>query len=94
MPRKIVLYAVYSCTGSGSLQVQAELVSCACVGGLYYAGLHLISFEIFLLVYQTTPPCFIKLMTNEKGTRHIQEPDDLIEHRVKGEVESLMASKY
>ena len=32
-------------------------------------------------------------MTNEKGTRHIQEPDDLIEHRVKGEVESLMASK-
>ena len=53
MPRKIVLYAVYSCTGSGSLQVQAELVSCACVGGLYYAGLHLISFEIFLLA------CFI-----------------------------------
>ena len=32
-------------------------------------------------------------MTNEKGTRHTREPDELIEHRVKGEVESLMASK-
>ena len=32
-------------------------------------------------------------MTNEKGTRHSREPDELIEHRVKGEVESLMASK-
>ena len=32
-------------------------------------------------------------MTNEKGTRRTREPDKLIEHRVKGEVESLMASK-
>ena len=32
-------------------------------------------------------------MTNEKGTRHTREPDKLIEHRVKGEVGSLMASK-
>ena len=32
-------------------------------------------------------------MTNEKGTRHTREPDELIEHRVKGEVEPLMASK-
>ena len=34
-------------------------------------------------------------MTNEKGTRRTREPDELIsiEHRVKGEVESLMASK-
>ena len=32
-------------------------------------------------------------MTNEKGTRHTYEPDKLIEHRVKGEVEPLMASK-
>ena len=32
-------------------------------------------------------------MTNEKGTRHTREPDELIEHRVKGEVGSLMASK-
>ena len=32
-------------------------------------------------------------MTNEKGTRHTREPDELIEHRVKGEIELLMASK-
>ena len=32
-------------------------------------------------------------MTNEKGTRHTREPDELIEHRVKGELEPLMASK-
>ena len=32
-------------------------------------------------------------MTNEKGTRHSREPDELIEHRVKGEIEPLMASK-
>ena len=32
-------------------------------------------------------------MTNEKGTRHTREPDELIEHRVKGEIEPLMASK-
>ena len=32
-------------------------------------------------------------MTNEKGTRYTREPDELIENRVKGEVESLMASK-
>ena len=32
-------------------------------------------------------------MTNEKGTRHTHEPDKLIEHRVKGEVGPLMASK-
>ena len=32
-------------------------------------------------------------MTNEKGTRYTREPDELIKHRVKGEVESLMASK-
>ena len=32
-------------------------------------------------------------MTNEKGTRHTRESDELIEHRVKGEVEPLMASK-
>ena len=34
-------------------------------------------------------------MTNEKGTRRTREPDELIsiEHRVKGEVESLMAGK-
>ena len=32
-------------------------------------------------------------MTNEKETRHTSEPDKLIEHRVKGEVEPLMASK-
>ena len=32
-------------------------------------------------------------MTNEKGMRHTREPDELIEHRVKGEVGSLMASK-
>ena len=32
-------------------------------------------------------------MTNEKGTRHTREPDELIEHRIKGEVDSLMASK-
>ena len=32
-------------------------------------------------------------MTNEKGTRRTREPDELIEHRVKGEVGSLMASK-
>ena len=32
-------------------------------------------------------------MTNEKGTRHTREPDELTEHRVKGEIEPLMASK-
>ena len=32
-------------------------------------------------------------MTNEKGTRHTREPDELIEHRVKGEIEPIMASK-
>ena len=32
-------------------------------------------------------------MTNEKGTRHAREPDELIKHRVKGEIEPLMASK-
>ena len=32
-------------------------------------------------------------MTNEKGTRHTRETDELIEHRVKGEIEPLMASK-
>ena len=32
-------------------------------------------------------------MTNEKGTRHTREPDELIEHRVKGEIEPLIASK-
>ena len=32
-------------------------------------------------------------MTNEKGTRHTREPDELIEHRVKGDIEPLMASK-
>ena len=32
-------------------------------------------------------------MTNEKGTRHTREPDEVIEHRVKGEIEPLMASK-
>ena len=34
-------------------------------------------------------------MTNEKGTRRTREPDELIsiEHRVKGQVESLMAGK-
>ena len=32
-------------------------------------------------------------MTNEKGTRHTREPDELIEHRVKGDVGSLMDSK-
>ena len=32
-------------------------------------------------------------MTNEKGTRHTREPDELIKHRVKGEIEPLMASK-
>ena len=54
-------------------------------------------------VYQTPPEVVglplpnckhIKLaMTNEKGTRHTREPDELIEHRVKGEIEPLMASK-
>ena len=41
------------------------------------------------------PNCkHIKLaMTNEKGTRHTREPDELIKHRVKGEIEPLMASK-
>ena len=32
-------------------------------------------------------------MTNEKGTRHTREPVELIEHRVKGEIEPFMASK-
>ena len=32
-------------------------------------------------------------MTNEKGIRYTPEPDKLIEHRVKGEIEPLMASK-
>ena len=32
-------------------------------------------------------------MTNEKGTRHTREPDELIRHRVKGEIEPLMARK-
>ena len=32
-------------------------------------------------------------MSNEKGTRHTREPVKLIEHRVKGEIEPLMASK-
>ena len=32
-------------------------------------------------------------MTNEKGTRHAREPDELIEHRVKGEIEPIIASK-
>ena len=53
-------------------------------------------------VYQTPPTTWLSLpnckhiklaMTNEKGTRHTREPDELIEHRVKGEVEPLMASK-
>ena len=53
-------------------------------------------------VYQTPPTTWLSLpnckhiklaMTNEKGTRHTREPDDLIEHRVKGEIEPLMASK-
>ena len=53
-------------------------------------------------VYQTPPTTWLSLpnckhiklaMTNEKGTRHTRESDELIEHRVKGEVESLMASK-
>ena len=32
-------------------------------------------------------------MTNEKETRHTREPDWVIEHRIKGEIEPLMASK-
>ena len=54
-------------------------------------------------VYQTPPTTWLSLpncskhiklaMTNEKGTRHTCEPDELIMHRVKGEVVSLMASK-
>ena len=53
-------------------------------------------------VYQTPPTTWLSLpnckhiklaMTNEKGTRHTREPDELIEHRVKGEIEPLMASK-
>ena len=32
-------------------------------------------------------------MTNKKRTQHTREPDELIEHRVKGEIEPLMASK-
>ena len=32
-------------------------------------------------------------MTNEKGTRHTREPDELIEHKVKGDLGPLMASK-
>ena len=46
--------------------------------------------------WRSLPNCkHIKLaMTNEKGLmRHAREPIELIEHRVKGEVESLMASK-
>ena len=53
-------------------------------------------------VYQTPPTTWLSLpnckhiklaMTNEKGTRHTCEPDELIEHRVKGEIAPLMASK-
>ena len=53
-------------------------------------------------VYQTPPTTWLPLpnckhiklaMTTEKGTRHTRESDELIEHRVKGEVGSLMASK-
>ena len=53
-------------------------------------------------VYQTPPTTWLSLpnckhiklaITNEKGTRHTHEPDELIEHRVKGEIEPLMASK-
>ena len=53
-------------------------------------------------VYQTPPTTWLSLpnckhiklaMTNEKGTRYTREPDKLIEHRVKGEIEPLMASK-
>ena len=53
-------------------------------------------------VYQTPPTTWLSLpnckhiklaMTNEKGMRHTREPDELIEHRVKGEVGPLMASK-
>ena len=53
-------------------------------------------------VYQTPPTTWLSLpnckhiklaMTNEKGTRYTCESDEKIKHRVKGEVESLMASK-
>ena len=53
-------------------------------------------------VYQTPPTTWLSLpnckhiklaMIKEKGTRHTREPDELIEHRVKGEIEPLMASK-
>ena len=53
-------------------------------------------------VYQTPPTTWLSLpnckhiklaTTNEKGTRRTREPDELIEHRVKGEVWSLMDSK-
>ena len=53
-------------------------------------------------VYQTPPTTWLSLpnckhiklaMTNENGTRHAREPDELIEHRVKGEIEPLIASK-
>ena len=53
-------------------------------------------------VYQTPPTTWLPLpnckhvklaMINEKGTRHTRESDELIEHRVKGEIEPLMASK-
>ena len=53
-------------------------------------------------VYQTPPTTWLSLpnckhiklaMTNEKGTRHTREPDKMTEHRVKGEVEPLMAIK-
>ena len=53
-------------------------------------------------VYQTPPTTWLSLpnckhiklaMTNEKGTRHTREPDELIKHRVNGEIEPLMASK-
>ena len=51
-------------------------------------------------VYQTPPTTWfsrkhIKLaMTNENGTQHTREPDELIEQGVKGDVGSLMASNY
>ena len=53
-------------------------------------------------VYQTPPTTWLPLpnckhiklaMIKEKGIRHTREPDKLIEHRVKGEIEPLMASK-
>ena len=88
LPNSIVVYRYQSCSHSITALTTDHSLT------LYVDNLK--------RVYQTPPTNWLSLpnckhiklaMTNEKGTRHTREPDELIEHRIKGEVDSLMASK-